>query len=232
MADLMVTVKQVKDTPTSAGTARQHQVVIDRPKEKGGLDEGAMGGELLLLALGGCFMSNLIAAAKARDVQIDDLSVDVHGTLAAAPPRFESIALEVHGRCRRGDLRQADPDRRARVHRPQHALGGCPGRSEAHLIRPSVAGPLPPWRIPRVGRPRSKAPTARHFRANRIRGQHLAAHSNLEARRLASVKYDASEDNAGTMMLPETCMPCRRPQRLPSYAAGYAGLSNSSSAHR
>jgi putative redox protein len=97
MADLIVTVKQVKDTPTSAGTARQHKVVIDRPKEKGGLDEGAMGGELLLLALGGCFMSNLIAAAKARDVQIDDLSVDVHGALAAAPPRFESIALEVHG---------------------------------------------------------------------------------------------------------------------------------------
>ena len=97
MADLMVTVKQVKDTPTSAGTARQHQVVIDRPKEKGGLDEGAMGGELLLLALGGCFMSNLIAAAKARDVRIDDLSVDVHGTLAAAPPRFESITLEVRG---------------------------------------------------------------------------------------------------------------------------------------
>ena len=27
----MVTVKQVKDTPTSAGTARQHQVVFDRP---------------------------------------------------------------------------------------------------------------------------------------------------------------------------------------------------------
>ena len=97
MADLMVTVKQVEDTPTSAGTARQHQVVIDRPKEKGGLDEGAMGGELLLLALGGCFMSNLIAAAKVRKVQIDDLSIDVHGTLAATSPRFESITLQVRG---------------------------------------------------------------------------------------------------------------------------------------
>ena len=105
MADLMVTVKQVKDTPTSAGTARQHQVVIDRPKEKGGLDKGAMGGELLLLALGGCFMSNLIAAAKARDVRIDDLSIDVHGTLAAAPPRFESIAIVVRGPVPATDLR-------------------------------------------------------------------------------------------------------------------------------
>ena len=42
-------------------------------------------------------MSNLIAAANTRDVRIDDLSVDVHGTRAAAPLRFESIALEVRG---------------------------------------------------------------------------------------------------------------------------------------
>lgn len=98
MADLMVTVAQVGDTSTSAGTARKHGVAIDRPVDKGGLDAGPMGGELLLLALGGCFMSNLIAAARARDVAISDLSVDVHGTLASAPPRFQSIAMVVHGR--------------------------------------------------------------------------------------------------------------------------------------
>jgi uncharacterized OsmC-like protein len=39
-----------------------------------------MGGEVLLLACGGCFSSNLIAAAKARAVRINDPSVDVHGT--------------------------------------------------------------------------------------------------------------------------------------------------------
>lgn len=42
-------------------------------------------------------MSNLIAAAKVRKVQIDDLSIDVHGTLAATSPRFESITLQVRG---------------------------------------------------------------------------------------------------------------------------------------
>jgi putative redox protein len=98
MADLMVTVKQVEDTPTLAGTARQHQVAIDRPKEKGGLDEGGDGRRAALAGARVCFMSNLIAAGKAPDIRIDDLSVDVHGTLAAAPPRFESIALEVRGR--------------------------------------------------------------------------------------------------------------------------------------
>lgn len=54
---------------------------------------------MLLLALGGCFMSNLIAAAKARDLLVTDLKVVVHGDLGSAPPRFESAMLEVHGCC-------------------------------------------------------------------------------------------------------------------------------------
>ena len=98
MADLTVTVTQVGETSTSAGTARKHGVAIDRPADKGGHDAGPMGGELLLLALGGCFMSNLIAAARARDAKVRDLRVDVHGTLASAPPRFQSIAMVVQGR--------------------------------------------------------------------------------------------------------------------------------------
>jgi putative redox protein len=52
MADLMVTVTQQEMTPTSEGVARQHRMLIDRLKDKGGLDAGPMGGELLLLALG------------------------------------------------------------------------------------------------------------------------------------------------------------------------------------
>ena len=57
-----------------------------------------MGGELLLAALGGCFMSNLIAAAVARSVTVDGLAVVVRGSLAAAPPRFAAIEMEVLGK--------------------------------------------------------------------------------------------------------------------------------------
>ena len=56
-----------------------------------------MGGELLLVALGGCFMSNLVAAAAARNIAVEGLQVTVRGTLAAAPPRFDAIDLEVRG---------------------------------------------------------------------------------------------------------------------------------------
>ena len=68
--NVTVTLARVEDT-TIEGAARQHRVVIDRPEAKGGRDQGPMGGELLLLGLGGCFLSNLIAAARARKVAVD-----------------------------------------------------------------------------------------------------------------------------------------------------------------
>src|SRR5713226_2576595 len=93
MASITATVTRVGDTSTSEGIARSHHVLIDRPEAKGGLDRGPMGGELLLLALGGCFMSNLIA--KARDVVTERLAVIVRGELDDAPARFSAIDVEV-----------------------------------------------------------------------------------------------------------------------------------------
>ena len=98
MADLTVTVTRVQQSPTSEIAIREHRVLDDRPTGKGGQDRGPMGGELLLAALGGCFMSNLIAAAVARSVTVKGLSVVVRASLAAAPPRFASIEMEVQGR--------------------------------------------------------------------------------------------------------------------------------------
>lgn len=80
---------------TTEGTARDHRVLIDRPSEKGGADQGMMGGEYLLVALGGCFMSNLLAAVAARETDIRDVQASVTGTLASAPARFERIEVLV-----------------------------------------------------------------------------------------------------------------------------------------
>jgi putative redox protein len=98
VSDLVATITQVRGTPTSEGVARDHRVLVDRPTPKGGLDQGPMGDELLLVALGGCFMSNLVAAAGARSIPVERLQVTtVRGQLAAAPPRFDAIELEVRG---------------------------------------------------------------------------------------------------------------------------------------
>lgn len=97
MPEIQVSVAQQQDTTSSAGRIRQHQVLIDRPEAKGGGDAGPMGGELLLASLGGCFMSNLIAAARARETAVRNLLVEVTGVLEGTPPRFQNIRMTVSG---------------------------------------------------------------------------------------------------------------------------------------
>ena len=53
-----------------------------------------MGGELFLASIGGCFMSNLLAAIRARKAEVSDVRTQVTGTIIEAPARFS--AIEVH----------------------------------------------------------------------------------------------------------------------------------------
>ncbi len=94
MPTITVNLNQVDDA-TTAAQIRQHAIDIDRPEAKGGRDKGAMGGELLLASLGGCFNSNLLAAIRARELEINDIAIEVSGDLAEAPARFSSINMVV-----------------------------------------------------------------------------------------------------------------------------------------
>ena len=80
---------------TSEATARSHTVLIDRPAEKGGEDRGPLGGELLLISLGGCFVSTLLAAIRTREAAMSGVRVSITGTIGGVPERFESMALRV-----------------------------------------------------------------------------------------------------------------------------------------
>ena len=80
---------------TSEAAIRQHKLLIDRPAAKGGDDQGPMGGELFLAAIGGCFMSNLLAAIKGRQAEVSDAQVEAIGTLAESPARFTAVELNV-----------------------------------------------------------------------------------------------------------------------------------------
>ena len=80
---------------TSTGSARSHTVTIDRPAEKGGDDRGPMGGELLLLSLGGCFMSTLLAAIRTREADVSDVRLSVTGTVGGVPERFEALHMRI-----------------------------------------------------------------------------------------------------------------------------------------
>ena len=83
---------------TGSATARTHVVYVDRPVEKGGSDRGPMGGEYLLISLGGCFLSTLLAAVRTRDADVSNVRVAVTGTIGGVPERFESMTLRVYAK--------------------------------------------------------------------------------------------------------------------------------------
>jgi putative redox protein len=98
MATASAIVEQVSNT-SSVGNARGHKLVMDRPNNKGGTNEGMMGGEALLNGLGGCFMSNLLVAAKARNIEIKNARADIEADIADAPARFTAIRMNVSAQC-------------------------------------------------------------------------------------------------------------------------------------
>ena len=71
---MRIEIRQVGPSSSQAAI-REHRVLIDRPAAKGGFDAGPMGGELFLAAVGGCFISNLLAAIKAREAAIADVEL-------------------------------------------------------------------------------------------------------------------------------------------------------------
>ena len=89
-----VDVEQVGPS-TGSASARSHTVFVDRPVDKGGSDRGPLGGEYLLISLGGCFLSTLLAAVRTREADVSNVRVSVTGTIGGVPERFESMAVRV-----------------------------------------------------------------------------------------------------------------------------------------
>ena len=92
--EIKIAIRQTSAS-TSEAAIRQHKLAIDRPAAKGGDDQGPMGGELFLAAIGGCFMSNLLAAIKGRQAEVSGVRTEVIGTLAESPARFTAVELNV-----------------------------------------------------------------------------------------------------------------------------------------
>jgi putative redox protein len=100
-----VDVEQVGPS-TGSAAARTHTVFVDRPVDKGGNDRGPLGGEYLLIALGGCFLSTLLAAVRTREADVSNVRVSVVGTIGGVPERFESMAVRVSATYGDADLMQ------------------------------------------------------------------------------------------------------------------------------
>ncbi|THB81195.1 MAG: OsmC family peroxiredoxin [Desulfobacteraceae bacterium] len=97
MSDVaLVSVKVVQQGKSaSQGQTREHRIDMDRPEAKGGENRGPMGGETFLMAFGGCFMSNLLAAAQSRKVDLSGVTLDITGSIQGTPSRFTAVQLKV-----------------------------------------------------------------------------------------------------------------------------------------
>ena len=84
---------------TSRATVRSHAFLVDRAVARGGFDLGPAGGEYLLVSLGGCFTTHLLAAIRAREAKMTDVSVSVTGTMEGSPERFVAFTLDVTASC-------------------------------------------------------------------------------------------------------------------------------------
>ena len=58
----------------------------------------------MLISLGGCFLSTLLAAVRTREADVSDVRVSVMGTIGGVPERFESMALRVSAKYSDEDL--------------------------------------------------------------------------------------------------------------------------------
>lgn len=96
MVRSVVELRNVQGTEAAMGWAGSHTVVVDRPQGKaGGAGLGFNGGQLLALAIGGCYCNDLRYVAHERGLEIEKISVTVTLDLEGAPLVATKAVLSV-----------------------------------------------------------------------------------------------------------------------------------------
>lgn len=96
MPSMSVSLRNVPDTQAAMGWAGGHTVIIDRPEGRaGGMGLGFNGGQMIALAIGGCFCNDLRYMAETMGVSIDAIAVDVTITLEGSPLLVTSAEMAV-----------------------------------------------------------------------------------------------------------------------------------------
>ncbi|CEJ13585.1 OsmC-like protein [bacterium YEK0313] len=104
MAALTVQLRSVSGTKAALGFAGGHCLTVDRPDGRaGGKGLGFNGGELLALAVGGCFCNDLQYVAHEMGIELTMIAVDVRLELDGAPLLATSADLKVEVASADGD---------------------------------------------------------------------------------------------------------------------------------
>ena len=96
MSRTTIEYRALPGTRAAVGRAGTHSVIADRPSGKfGGMGLGFNGGELLALAIGGCFCNDMQAFADEMGLAIADLRVTVDVDFAGEPSRASGARMSV-----------------------------------------------------------------------------------------------------------------------------------------
>ncbi len=110
MATKHAVVRQISGLTFAAKADSNHWVTMDGPANLGGSDAGSRPKELLLLALGGCTGSDVVAILRKKRVPLEGFEIRLSGEARDEHPQiFTSIHLEYifSGK----DILQADVER-------------------------------------------------------------------------------------------------------------------------
>lgn len=96
MTTMTVRLRGIPGTDAALGWAGTHSIVVDRPEGKaGGQGLGFNGGQLLALAIGGCFCNDLHYLAHAMGIRLTAVAVDVTVAFAGDPLLATSADVQV-----------------------------------------------------------------------------------------------------------------------------------------
>lgn len=70
-------------------------IVMDAPKELGGLEEGFSASDLLGVSLGGCILGIMGVAARSMDIDIPGATATITKEMAITPRRFAHLSVVV-----------------------------------------------------------------------------------------------------------------------------------------
>lgn len=90
-----VEIRTLDRSSLGIGSSGVRTVTIDRAKESGGLGLGFNGGELLLLAIGGCYSNDVFREAQKRGVSVKSLQVTVRADWGGDPVRAQNVSFAV-----------------------------------------------------------------------------------------------------------------------------------------
>ena len=91
MAQTSVRVRTVQDACVAVGWAGSRTITVDRPEQAGGMGLGFNGGELLLLAIGGCYCNDIFREAAKLGIVIKSVQVDVQADWGGEPVRAQNV---------------------------------------------------------------------------------------------------------------------------------------------